>query len=107
MGAIVEVGHDVVGMIWPESVAPFDIHLVSLAKDELDIKRADEIYEQLIKSGKEVLYDDRVDVSAGAKFADSDLIGIPYRYVVSHKTLEQNSVEVKKRNEEKANLVKI
>ena len=107
MGAIVEVGHDVGGMIWPESVAPFDIHLVSLAKDEIDIKRADEIYEQLIKSGKEVLYDDRVDVSAGAKFADSDLIGIPYRYVVSHKTLEQNSVEVKKRNEEKANLVKI
>lgn len=107
MGAIVEVGHDAGGMVWPESVAPFDIHLVSLAKDEADIKRTDEIYEQLIKSGKEVLYDDRVDVSAGAKFADSDLIGIPNRYVVSHKTLEQNSVEVKKRNEEKANLVKI
>lgn len=107
MGAIVEVHHDACGMIWPEAAAPFDIHLVSLAKDEEDIKRADEIYGQLIKSGKEVLYDDRIDVSAGAKFADSDLIGIPYRYVVSHKTLEQNSVEVKKRNEEKVNLMKI
>lgn len=107
MGAIVEVGHDTAGIIWPATVAPFDVHLVSLAKDEADIRRADEIYEQLVKSGKEVLYDDRVDVSAGAKFADSDLIGIPYRYVVSHKTLEQNSVEVKKRDEEKANLVKM
>lgn len=107
MGAIVEVSHDAGGIIWHESVAPFDIHLVSLAKDEADINRADKIYEQLIKSGKEVLYDDRAGVSAGEKFADSDLIGIPSRYVVSHKTLEQNSVEVKKRNEENANLMKI
>lgn len=107
MGAIVEVRHDNGGIIWPESVAPFDIHLVSLAKDEADKRRADEIYEQLIKSGKEVLYDDRVDISAGAKFADSDLIGIPYRYVVSAKTLEKNSVEIKRRGEEKTDLVKI
>ena len=107
MGAIVEVGHDSGGIIWPESVAPFEIHLISLAKDEADIKLADEIYGKLIKSGKEVLYDDRAGVSAGAKFADSDLIGIPYRYVVSHKTLEQNSVEVKKRRAEEIDLVKI
>ncbi|MBI4992850.1 MAG: hypothetical protein HZC26_01785 [Candidatus Magasanikbacteria bacterium] len=107
MGAIVEVGHDANGMIWPESVAPFDIHLVSLAKSPVVAKRADEIYEKLIRSGKEVLYDDRADVSAGAKFADSDLIGVPYRYVVSAKTLEKDSVEVKRRGEEKTDLVKI
>lgn len=107
MGAIAEVHHDKDGIIWPESVAPFDIHLVSLAKTDADIKRADEIYDKLIKSGREVLYDDRTDVSAGAKFADSDLMGVPYRYVVSAKTLEKDSVEVKRRGEEKVEMKKI
>lgn len=105
LGTIVEAHHDDGGIIWPESVAPFQIHLVSLCKDTKDIKQADEIYEALTKSGKEVLYDDRIDATAGAKFADSDLIGIPTRIIVSPKTLEKGSVEIKKRNEKESKYV--
>lgn len=99
LGTIVEVCHDDGGIIWPESVAPFQIHLISLCKEAQDIKQADEIYSALTKSSKEVLYDDRVDATAGAKFADSDLIGIPTRIIVSPKTLTKMCVEIKKRNE--------
>ncbi|MBL8030509.1 MAG: prolyl-tRNA synthetase [Candidatus Doudnabacteria bacterium] len=103
MGVIVEKFHDEKGIIWPESVAPFRIHLLSLRGAE---KEAEDLYESLLNSGIEVLYDDR-DISAGAKFADSDLIGIPYRVIVSPKTIEQESVEIKKRSEQGSKLVKI
>ena len=103
MGVIVEKFHDDKGIIWPESVAPFKVHLLALKGAE---KKADEIYQTLLDTGVEVLYDDR-DVSPGVKFADSDLIGIPYRIIVSEKTLAQESVEVKKRSEKEAKLVKI
>ncbi|MBU2542911.1 prolyl-tRNA synthetase [Patescibacteria group bacterium] len=105
MGTIAEVHNDENGLIWPEEVAPFDIHLISLCKKDTDIKKADELYAKLQAEGKDVLYDDR-DTSAGAKFADSDLIGIPVRYVISTKTLEQGGVEVKKRSEGESELVK-
>ena len=107
LGTIVEVHHDDGGIIWPESVAPFQIHLISLCKDAKDIKQADEIYSALTKSGKEVLYNDRADTTAGAKFADSDLIGIPTRIIVSPKTLAKMSVEVKKRNETESKSLEI
>ena len=107
LGTIVEVHHDDGGIIWPESVAPFQIHLISLCKDAKDIQQADDIYEALTKSGKEVLYDDRADATAGAKFADSDLIGIPTRIIVSPKTLAKMSVEVKKRNETESKSLEI
>jgi prolyl-tRNA synthetase len=97
MGTIAEALSDDNGIVWPEAVAPFQIHLVSLCKTAEEKKQAEEIYQKLLRTSKEVLFDDREDVSAGAKFADSDLIGIPTRYVVSAKTLEKNSVEVKKR----------
>jgi len=100
MGTIVEVHHDDKGIIWPESVAPFQVHLLSLKQDE----EAEKIYQMLTRDGIEVLFDDR-DVSAGAKFADSDLIGIPYRMVVSQKSLKAGGVEVKKRDEEKSEIV--
>jgi prolyl-tRNA synthetase len=103
MGVIVEKFHDDKGIIWPEAVAPFKVHLLALKAAE---KQADAIYKSLLDEGVEVLYDDR-DVSPGVKFADSDLIGIPYRIVVSEKTLAKDSVEVKKRNETEAKLVKI
>jgi len=100
MGSIVEVMHDDRGIIWPKSVAPFAVHLISLSS-KTDQKKidgeAERIYKELIKSRVEVLWDDRADVSAGAKFADSDLIGIPLRLVVSDKTLDQDSVEWKER----------
>ena len=103
MGVIVEKFHDDKGIIWPEAMAPFTVHLLALKGSEA---RADEIYEDLLKRGVEVLYDDR-ELSAGVKFADSDLIGIPYRVLVSPKTIEKESVEVKKRSESEARLVGI
>jgi len=102
LASIVEVSHDEKGIIWTESVAPAQIHLISLGANS----EADKLYEKLTKEGKEVLYDDR-DVSAGVKFSDADLIGIPQRWVISEKTLKENSVEVKKRNEDKVILQKL
>jgi prolyl-tRNA synthetase len=96
LGTIVEVHHDERGMRWPEEVAPFDVHLVSLARTAEEKDAVDRLGHQLDARGVDVLLDDR-DVSAGQKFADSDLIGIPIRAVVSAKTLAAGSVEVKQR----------
>jgi len=104
IGAIVEIHNDSKGIIWPESVAPFKIHLINLTSGK---KQADEVYKTLIDKKLEVLYDDREDKSAGEKFADADLIGIPIRIVISEKTLAQNSIEIKKRDESKTSLVQI
>jgi len=109
MGTIVEKYHDENGIIWPEEVAPFQIHIVNLETKNEKLKaksKAEELYDKLQKAGIEVLYDDR-DVNAGQKFADADLIGCPIRIVVSSKTLEKNSVELKRRNSEKVELIKI
>lgn len=103
LGAIAEISHDDRGIIWPESVAPFKIHLLSLGN--MASKFADDLYKDLQKAGVEVLYDDREDATAGEKFADADLMGIPYRAVVSEKTLREDKIEVKKRNEEKVRLI--
>jgi prolyl-tRNA synthetase len=80
---------------------------VSLCREEKDIAAVEELYNMMIQNGVEVLYDDRDGVRAGEKFADSDLIGIPVRIVVSPKTLEKLSVEVKKRNETEAIFVEL
>ncbi len=104
MGAIVEVYNDENGIVWPESVAPFKIHLIALDGAE---KEADEVYEKILHDGGEVLYDDRADKTAGEKFADADLLGCPVRVVVSAKTLQKKSVEVKRRQEKEAKLVPI
>jgi len=94
MGTIVEILSDAKGIVWPESVAPFAVHLVSITGGNEEIeKEADKLYELLRENGIEVLYDDR-DARAGEKFADSDLIGIPTRLVVSEKTIAQGGVEV-------------
>jgi len=100
VATIVEIYHDEKGIIWPESVAPFRVHLLSLSQD----KKADKIYEQLLAEDIEVLYDDR-DISNGEKFADADLLGLPYRLVVSAKTGDQ--IEVKKRAATEAELVSV
>ena len=97
MGTIVEIFNDQNGIIWPESIAPYKVHLTHLGNKETVIKEAEKIYNILQKENIEVLYDDR-DESAGVKFKDSDLIGIPLRIVVSEKTLAENSVEIKRRN---------
>ncbi len=100
MGTIVEVLADERGLIWPESVAPFKAHLICLSEEKR--KEADKIYDNLQAAGVEVLYDDR-DLSAGEKFADADLIGIPWRLVISGKT--GKNIEIKKRGEEKTELI--
>ncbi len=106
MGTIVEAFHDDRGIIWPEEVAPYKIHLLSLGGNESIAKEAEKIYDKLTKDNIEVLWDDREE-SAGVKLSDADLIGLPERWVVSEKTLAEDSVEVKKRSEEQTSLNKI
>ncbi len=103
MGVIVEKYADEKGLIWPEQIAPFKIHLLDLNQK----KESEEIYNMLQKENFDVLYDDRDNIAAGRKFADSDLIGCPIRLVVSKKTIEAGSVEMKKRNSDNSEIVKI
>lgn len=106
MGVIVEKFNDERGILWPSSIAPYTVHLVSLnTNDESVIKRADEVYELLTKAGVEVLYDERTDVGAGQKLAEADMIGCPIRLVISTKTGAQ--VELKKRSETESQLVSV
>lgn len=107
MGVITEIFNDERGIIWPESVAPFKVHLLALGKEEETKHEAEKLYKILTDKGVEVLYDDREKLSAGAKLADADLIGLPYRIVVSKKTLDQAGVELKKRNEKDFQIIKI
>lgn len=114
MGALVEIFHDDKGIIWPESVAPFKVHLLKLTTNQPKadppladnrqlITFADKVYENLQKAGGEVLYDDREDVTAGEKFNDADLIGIPYRAVISDRT--RDKIELKRRDSKDIKLV--
>lgn len=112
LAAIVEVHHDERGIIWPKEVSPFNLHLLFLktgqAKIDKKIKESSEkLYQDLQKRGIEVLYDDREEKSAGEKFAEADLIGIPIRVVISERTLKKNSLEVKRRERKKVKLLKI
>jgi len=104
MGVIVEKSNDERGIIWPEAVAPFKVHLVGLdLQDSAVKKQAEDVYQSLQDHGVEVLYDDREEVTAGTKFADYDLIGIPYRLVVSKKSGGQ--IEMKKRVEKDSTMI--
>ncbi len=96
MGTVVEVLSDDKGIVWPESIAPFQVYLISFGKDA----ETEALYEDLKDKGIEVLYDDR-DKTAGEKFADCDLLGIPLRVVLSHK-LEEGKLELKKRDKDEA-----
>jgi len=106
MASIVEVFHDERGMSWPREIAPFQVHFISLLAQKKQ-NLAEKIYRDLEKKRIEILYDDRPDKTAGEKFAEADLIGIPYRMVISEKTLEKDSLELKKRDEKKIKLIKI
>jgi prolyl-tRNA synthetase len=101
MGVMVEKLHDEKGILWPINVAPFQVHLLAFKGGE---EAADQLYQDLLQAKIEVLYDDR-DASPGVKFADADLIGLPYRVVVSGKTVEKDSVELKERNKAEAVLI--
>lgn len=105
VGVLAEIYADEKGIVWPESVAPFQVHLLLLnegAKSE-----AEKIYQTLSDRGIEVLFDDRLDVQAGEKFADADLIGIPHRVVVSERSLASGGVEYKHRTEEKGTVLSL
>ena len=105
LASIVEANHDERGIIWPRSVAPYRVHLVALNPDRADVREAAEkLYEELRGAGIEVLYDDREE-SAGVKFNDADLLGMPLRLTVSPRTLEKGAVEVKGRREAAGRLV--
>lgn len=94
IGVLVEKFADDKGIVWPESVAPFKVHLVALNTDDAEVKDfAEGIYSAFKDRGVEVLFDDR-DARAGEKFADSDLLGMPYRVVVSRKLKESGQFEV-------------
>ncbi len=102
MGIITELLADENGLVWPENVAPFKVHLINIGEDE----KTEEIYSQLQDAGVEVLWDDR-DMRPGAKFADADLIGCPYRVVVSSRSLEAGGVELKKRTDKDGQIVNV
>ncbi len=108
MGVIVESFADDKGLVWPEAVAPFSLHLITIAKDKENdsYKKAEEIYKKLTDAGVEVLFDDREE-SAGAKFADSDLLGIPMRVVVSDKSIALGGVEIKERKSDKSEIISV
>lgn len=102
MATIVEKYHDERGMIWPEVIAPFQIHLISLKGGE---EKAATLYQEFLDRGIEVLWDDR-DESAGSKFADADLLGIPARLVLSGRT-EDGKVEVKRRTQTESQMLSV
>jgi prolyl-tRNA synthetase len=107
MAAIVEIHHDKNGIIWPREVAPFQIHLIPIENTKRVKKMAEKIYQDLQNKKFEVLYEDRWEKTAGEKFADCDLIGIPKRLVISEKTIAKDLIEIKERGDKKIKLIKI
>lgn len=104
MAAVVEQCHDERGIIWPPSIAPYHVHLLALGSEPEVIETAECLYEELHGERREVLYDDRHE-SAGVKFNDADLIGIPLRMIVSGRSLDAGGVEVKRRREKRSGIV--
>jgi prolyl-tRNA synthetase len=104
MGVIAEHFADDKGLVWPEAVAPALVYLARLGDSEPVVKQADELYNRLTAADVQVLYDDR-DARPGVKFADADLLGIPYRVVVSDKTVAADSFELKARTESESRQV--
>ena len=106
LGTVAEVHGDEGGLVWPKSIAPFAVHLVELGNvnDPTVRAEAQKLYDELTDAGAEVLWDDR-DIRAGEKFAESDLLGIPLRVVVSTKTIASGKLEVKSRKEGVVSLI--
>ena len=106
LASIVEANHDEDGIIWPPAVAPYQIHLMHIGKGDEVRQQAESLYSQLRAQGYEVLYDDRQE-SPGVKFKEADLLGMPLRLTISQRTLETDSVEIKRRPEQKKDVVKL
>ena len=98
IACFIEQHYDEKGIVWEKSIAPFHVHLIALnMKKELIQKTSEKVYEQLLKDNVDVLFDDRSDTTAGFKFNDADLIGLPIQVVIGEKKLAENKVEVKVR----------
>ena len=96
--SVCEARHDDYGPIWPITIAPWEVHLCCVRSDDAEAKAAaDELYESLLRTGTEVIYDDR-NVRAGAMFSDADLLGVPVRVVVSPRNLKEGIVEIATRD---------
>ncbi len=106
MGVIAEKMSDDKGLVWPEAIAPAKVYIARLSDISDVVSNADDLYNRLTEAGVEVLYDDR-DIRAGEKFADADLMGIPYRVVISQKTVESGKHELKKRTSDKVDLLSV
>lgn len=108
MATVVEKNSDDRGIIWPESIAPYRIHLVELNSKDIKIhEKAIALYDELVAAGVDILYDDREEVTAGEKFTDADLIGCPWRVIVSERSLQSESAEIKSRKTGESELVKL
>jgi prolyl-tRNA synthetase len=105
LAAVIEANHDEAGIVWPQTLAPYDVHIVAIQPDKAGVREtAEQLYEELSSAGIEVLYDDR-DETPGVKFNDADLLGMPLRVTVSPRNLEKGSLEVKGRTEGEARMV--
>jgi prolyl-tRNA synthetase len=105
LAAAIEQNHDDKGIVWPLSIAPYQVYLCPLRLEKPDVvKTAEKVYRDLTKKHIEVLYDDRDD-SPGVKFNDADLLGIPLRLTVSPRTLQSQSIELKWRKEKQSELL--
>ncbi len=104
-GAI-EANHDERGIIWPPELTPYHVHLVGLGFDKPGVREsAEQVYQQLQDAGLDVLYDDREEGSAGVKFNDADLLGMPVRVTVSPRSIENGGAEIKRRTSKDAQVV--
>lgn len=106
MGLLAEHFADDRGLIWPEDIAPAQVYLASLGTETHVVQAADDLFAKLQLAGVDVLYDDR-DMRPGEKFADADLLGIPWRVVISDKTVQKSMVELKARGSEEIKLVNL
>jgi prolyl-tRNA synthetase len=105
LATVIEANHDEKGIIWPEAVAPYQVHLLALNVEDASVREAAEkLYDDLRAAGVDVLYDDREE-SPGVKFNDADLLGMPLRVTLSQRTLEKGSAELRRRRETESSLV--
>jgi prolyl-tRNA synthetase len=103
---VIEANHDERGIVWPRNLAPYDVHLVGLGLDRPEIAvKVEALYASLTEGDLAVLYDDRTDASAGVKFNDADLIGLPLRLTLSPRSLEKDAIEMKRRDAAESEVV--
>ena len=107
MAIIVEKYHDDSGIVWPRSVAPYDVHLMNLGKEEEPKALCDQLYKDLKAAGFSVIYDDRPKVNPGVKFKDADLMGMPIRIAIGRRSIENGGAEVKLRTSDDREVVAI